>query len=115
MPTLLTDAPEIPLPLAPPRKRWTREQCAPLEASGLFEIEKLELVEGELKSRLGKTRARVNASTATHLWLVETLGWNRVVISASIDVNPDDNTWNEPEAIAPLAAPDSPFRLSEAQ
>jgi hypothetical protein len=164
------------------RERWTRERCAPLEAAGLFELEKLELVAGELKSRLGKTRAHVNASTPTHLWLVETLGWNRVVISAPIDVNPDDNAGNEPvpdlivlkrdlptfdsnpqpqdlalvievadstliadywvfdvsgkrffvhrdpvagryssitiynedEAIAPLAAPDSPFRLAEA-
>jgi hypothetical protein len=35
MPTLLTHLLEIPASPAPPRKRWTREQCAVLETSAL--------------------------------------------------------------------------------
>jgi Uma2 family endonuclease len=97
MPTLLTDAPQIPLPPAPPRKRWTREQCAPLEASGLFEGEKLELIDGELISKMGKNRPHVNACTWMHLWLLETFGRQFVNAEAPIDVNPTDNVWNEPE------------------
>lgn len=97
MPTLLTDAPQIPLPPAPPRKRWTREQCAPLEASGLFEREKLELIDGELISKMGKNRPHVNACTWMHLWLLETFGRQFVNAEAPIDVNPTDNVWNEPE------------------
>lgn len=97
MPSLLTDAPQIPLPPVPPRKRWTREQCAPLEASGLFEREKLELVDGELISKMGKNRPHVKAFTWMHLWLLETFGRHFVNAEAPIDVNPADNAWNEPE------------------
>lgn len=96
MPTLLTDAPQIPLPPAPPRKRWTREQCAPLEASGLFEQEKLELVDGELISKMGKNRPHVKAFTWMHLWLLEAFGRHFVNAEAPIDVSPGDNKWNEP-------------------
>ena len=97
MPTLLTEVPQIPLPPIPPRKRWTREQCAPLEASGLFEQERLELVDGELISKMGKNRPHVKAFTWMHLWLLETFGRQFVNAEAPIDVSPGDNAWNEPE------------------
>ena len=97
MPTLLTNAPQIPPPPVPPRKRWTREQCAALEASGLFEQERLELVDGELISKMGKNRPHVNAFTWMHLWLLETFGKQFVNAAAPIDVSPGDNVWNEPE------------------
>ncbi len=96
MPTLLTDAPQVPLPLVPPRKRWTREQCAPLEAAGLFEREKLELVDGELISKMGTKRPHVNAFTWMHPWLLETFGKQFVNAEAPIDVSPGDNASNEP-------------------
>lgn len=97
MPSLLTDAAEIPSPPVPPRKRWTREQCAPLEASGLFEQERLELIDGELISKMGKNRPHVNAFTSMHLWLLKAFGTQFVNAEAPIDVSPDDNPWNEPE------------------
>jgi hypothetical protein len=59
---LLTVIPNVQLPLIPHRKRWMREQCAPLEAAGVFEREKLELVDGELVSKMGKNRPHVNAA-----------------------------------------------------
>jgi Uma2 family endonuclease len=97
MPTLLTQAPEMPPPPAPPRKRWTREQCAPLEASGLFERERLELVDGELISKMGKNRPHVNAFRLMLVWLQRTFGDQFVDAEAPIDVNPEDNPSNEPE------------------
>jgi Uma2 family endonuclease len=97
MPTLLTDIPQTAPPPVPPRKRWTREQCAPLEASGLFEREKLELVDGELISKMGKNRPHVKAFTWMHLWLLETFGSRFVNAEALVDVAPGDNVWNEPE------------------
>jgi hypothetical protein len=100
MPTLLSGAPPIPLPPNPPRKRWTREQCAPLEASGLFEQEKLALVDGDLIAKTGKNRPHVKAFTWMHLWLLETFGRQFVNAGAPIDVNPADNASNEPEPIS---------------
>jgi Uma2 family endonuclease len=97
MPTLLTEVLEIPLPPVPPRKRWTREQCAPLEASGLFEREKLELIDGELIGKRGKNRPHVQAFSKMQRWLVQTFGWDFVNAEAPIDVCPEDNVWNEPE------------------
>jgi Uma2 family endonuclease len=97
MPTLLSNAPEFPLPLNPPRKRWTREQCGALEAAGLLEKERLELIEGELISKMGKNRPHVNASTLMHLWLLEAFGKQFVNAEAPIDVSPGDNPANEPE------------------
>jgi Uma2 family endonuclease len=97
MPTLLNHALEMPPPLVPPRKRWTREQCVVLEASGVFEKERLELVGGELISKMGKNRPHVNASMLMLFWLAETFGKQFVNAEAPIDVNPGDNPANEPE------------------
>jgi Uma2 family endonuclease len=97
MPTLLTHIPELPPPAIPPRKRWTREQCAPLEASGLFERERLELIDGELISKMGKNRPHVNALMLMLFWLAETFGKQFVVAEGPIDVSPEDNPSNEPE------------------
>ena len=96
MPTLVTNIPESSPAPAPPRKRWTREQCAPLEASGLFEQERLELVDGELISKMGKNRPHVNASMLLLEWIQDTFGRRFVNAEAPIDVGPDDNPWSEP-------------------
>lgn len=44
------------------RKRWTRADCKELQDSGLWEREKLELVEGELISKKGKNWKHVGAA-----------------------------------------------------
>ena len=97
MPTLLPEAPEHPLPLTPPRKRWTREECAALEPSGLFERERLELIEGDLISKMGKNRPHVNAVRMMLIWLQSIFGNEYVDVEAPIDVHPDDNPSSEPE------------------
>lgn len=97
MPTVVTERPDRPVPLDPPRKRWTRPECAALEASGLWDRQRLELVHGELISKIGKKRPRVNALVAVQGWLVRTFGVEFVNPEAPIDVAPEDNPTNEPE------------------
>jgi len=58
MPTALTTSLEIPPPQAPPQKRWSR----------------LELVGGELISKMGKNWPHVNGFTIMHLWLLKVFG-----------------------------------------
>jgi hypothetical protein len=65
MPIVLTIAPDPPAPPIPPRKRWTRAECAALESTGIWEQQKLELIDGELISKMGKKRPHVNALTRT--------------------------------------------------
>jgi Uma2 family endonuclease len=89
---------EIPRPVAapdPPRKRWTRAQCAPLEASGLLDQESLELVGGELISKIGTKRPHVNSFSVLYAWLMQVFGWRFVNAGAPIDVAPEDNPTNE--------------------
>jgi Uma2 family endonuclease len=97
MPNLLTHTPEMPPVPVPPRKRWTREECAVFEASGLFEKERLELVGGELISKMGKNRPHVNASMWMLFWLADIFGKKFVNAEAPIDVSTGDNSANEPE------------------
>jgi hypothetical protein len=96
MPTLLTHAPETPPPPVPPRKRWTRVECGTPEMTALFERDRLELVEGELISKMGKHRAHVNAFRLMHFWLLEAFGPGFIDVEAPIDVNPSDNALSEP-------------------
>ncbi len=97
MPTIVTDQPYRPVPLDPPRKRWTRAECVALEASGVWEQQKLELVEGELISKMGKNRPHVNVLVLVHAWLLDVFGAQFVNPEAPIDVSPEDNPTNEPE------------------
>src|SRR6202161_2361762 len=111
MPTVVTDRPYRPVPVDPPRKRWTRAECAVLEASGLWDQQHLELVHGELISKMGKKRPHVNALVAVQAWLVRTFGEQFVNPEAPIDVAPEDNPTNEPEPdLVVLAKPSREFR-----
>jgi hypothetical protein len=79
------------------RKPWTRAACSTLEASGVWDQQRLELVHGELISKLGKKRPHVNALVAVQAWLVRTFGIQFVNPAAPIDVAPEDNPMSEPE------------------
>jgi Uma2 family endonuclease len=92
MPIALTEIPAPVAPPDPPRKRWTRAQCATLEASGLLDQESLELVQGELISKMGKKRRHKRLQE----WLVRVFGWRFMDAEAPIDVAPEDNPTNEP-------------------
>ena len=111
MPTVITERPYRPVPLDPPRKRWTRAECAALEASGIWDQQRLELVHGELISKMGKKRPHVNALVAVQAWLVRTFGEQFVNPEAPIDVAPEDNPTNEPEPdLVVLAKPSREYR-----
>src|SRR5271165_4578475 len=97
MPVALTATPEPPAPLIPRRKRWTRDECALLESSGIWEQQKLELIDGELLSKVGQNQPHVILLGLIMEWLVETMGRRRVNVNAPIDVAPEDNPTNEPE------------------
>jgi Uma2 family endonuclease len=116
MPTVVTDRPYRPVPVDPPRKRWTRAECVALEASGLWDQQRLELVHGELISKMGKKRPHVNALVVVQAWLVRTCGEvceseQFVNPDAPIDVAPEDNPTNEPEPdLVILAKPSREFQ-----
>lgn len=97
MPTALPEIKVRPIPPGPPRKVWTRAECAKLEASGLLDQQHFELVEGDLIRKMGKKRPHVNAVTLLMAWLVEVFGVQFVNPEAPIDVRPEDNPTNEPE------------------
>lgn len=97
MPIALTETPVAPSPPQPPRKRWTRTECLALEASGLWDQQRLELVQGELISKMGKNRPHVNTLTMLQGWLIQIFGLVFVNPEAPIDVAPEDNPTNEPE------------------
>ena len=96
MPTF-TETPPVPIPLKPPRKRWTRSECAALEESGILVGQHLELVEGELIDKMGKKRPHGNALTLLVDWLKQVFGPRFVQQEVSIDLAPEDNPTSEPE------------------
>jgi hypothetical protein len=54
MPSALIELPVESVHSGPSRKRWTRAECASLDASGLLDQQHLELVEGELIDKGGR-------------------------------------------------------------
>jgi Uma2 family endonuclease len=97
MPSALIELPVELVPSGPSRKRWTRAECAGLEASGLLDQQHLELVEGELIDKMGKNRPHVNGLSLMYAWLLEVFGARFVSPNAPIDVSPEDNPSNQPE------------------
>jgi hypothetical protein len=75
----------------------TRAECTVFDASGVWDQQRLELVAGDLISKMGKKRPHVNALVAVQAWLVRTFGEQFVNPEAPIDVAPEDNPINEPE------------------
>src|SRR5580693_4319259 len=97
MPSALIEVPASPFPSGPSRKRWTRAECASLDASGLLDQQHLELVEGELIDKMGKNRPHAITVAVVHAWMLRVFGEGFVHQEAPIDVSPEDNPANEPE------------------
>jgi Uma2 family endonuclease len=97
MPLALEEIQFSPSPTQPPRKRWARPEYAALESLGLLDQERLELVEGELISKMGKKRPHSNSLGLLQLWMQEIFGGRFVSTETPIDVAPLDNPRNEPE------------------
>jgi Uma2 family endonuclease len=94
MPTAVT---ELPAGSEPRRKVWTRAEVDALASSGLFDQQKLELVEGELIDKIGKLPPHVTSLMRLMRWLTGVFGWDFVYPEAPIDVAPQDNPTNEPQ------------------
>lgn len=92
MPTILTETEARPVSFNPPRKVWTRDECASLEAAGLLDGRHLELIEGDLIDKMGKKWPHVSSVT-----LFSVFGGPFVIQAAPIDVAPEDNPTSEPE------------------
>jgi Uma2 family endonuclease len=97
VPSALNEIPAAPLVSGPSRKRWTRAECAQLDAAGLPDQQRLELIEGELIDKMGKNRPHVLALALMSIWLRRFFGEEFVLQEAPIDVSPEDNPSNEPE------------------
>ena len=95
MPTLLTETPKLEVRLDPPRKRWTRAQCEPL--ASVMEAERLELIEGELISKMGQNRPHGNTLSAVLFWMADVFGRHFVTHETPIDVAAEDNPTSEPQ------------------
>ena len=92
----VTETPSQAVVQNPPRKRWTRSECEVIEATGLFEQERVELIDGEIISRMGKKRPHVNVVSRAYGWLFRVFDSRHVNCHAPIDVAPEDNPTNEP-------------------
>ena len=96
MPTTVAETPSQAVVQNPPRKRWTRSECEVIESTGLFDQERVELIEGELISKMGKSRPHVDAASLLAEWLIPLFGGRFVNSEAPIDVAPEDKPTNEP-------------------
>jgi Uma2 family endonuclease len=93
MPTTVRD---WPAQIDPPRKRWTRKEY---EESSSAELDShhLELVEGELITKMGQKPPHHNSVANLLERLFGIFGGRSVLQNVPIDVAPADNPSNEPE------------------
>jgi Uma2 family endonuclease len=82
----------------------------------LFDQQPVELIEGELISKMGKKCPHVDTVTLLTAWLIRAFGDRFVNLEAPIDVAPEDNPTNEPQPDAIVLKPSYPaFRSATPQ
>src|SRR5579863_910544 len=126
MPTLLTEAPQIPPPPVPPRKRWTREQCAPLDVLkrefATFDSNPqpqdldlvVEIADSTLNFDLTVKAALYARAAIAEYWVLDVAGGRLIVHRSPVSgTYTSVAAYGENEIVAPLAAPKAQFRLSE--
>ena len=98
MPTTLIESvePLVDTSVGPRRKTWTREEVAALANSGELNVERLELVEGELIDRMGKNRPHIKVQQRIMKALFAIFGLDRVSQESSVEVALSDRVVNEP-------------------
>ena len=96
MPTIVAESPNRVDSFDVPRKVWTRAECAAFEATGLWDQQKLELIEGELIDKMSKKRPHTNAQAYFQMWLSQVFGGEYINVETTIDVAPEDNPSSEP-------------------
>ena len=83
--------------LGPRRKLWTREELHSLAQSGAVDLERIELIEGELYDTMDKNVPHVNAVRRLERILADIFGFDFVTPERPIDVAAADMALNEPE------------------
>ena len=96
MPLVLTEVPARAVPPAPGRKLWTRAECAALEAAGLLDYSRHELVEGALIDRMGMNRPHGCGVQCLYAWLIGIFGWDFVNSEMPIGGAAADSAMSEP-------------------
>ncbi len=76
-----------------------------LETSAILEHQNLELIDGELIDKSGKTRPHVHKLMLLMGWLTQVFGVPFVNSEVPIDVAPEDNPTNEPQPDAIVLRP----------
>lgn len=82
---------------APPHKLWTRAECEALERAGLLDMERYELVAGELVLKMGKNKPHMLVQALLLQWFQGLFGALFVLQDPTVDIHPGDNTTNEPQ------------------
>jgi len=113
MPVELAPVIEHPVPprspiIYPPRKRWTRAECENLESTGLWNRDRLELIDGELITKMPKNRPHMIVLISVIEWLAGVFGMKHLNPEGPIDVSPEDNPTSEPEPDIALLAKTAP-------
>lgn len=88
----IADASHVP----PRHKRWTREEVEILKRTGIAELDKYELIEGELVQKMGKNLPHMRALVKLLKALHKAFNEDRIVPEASTLVPPGD-PGSEPE------------------
>jgi Uma2 family endonuclease len=94
------------------RRRLTRADCSALEAAGLLDWERFELIDGELIRKMPKSRLHANVLRHLCAWLRRVFGEGFVDQEVAIDLRESINATNapEPDAIV-LRHPAEEFRI----
>lgn len=79
------------------RRKYTREDCKVLAAAGLLDLERYELIDGELVSKTGKSRLHSNVLRLLAKWLAGVFGDD--FVDQEVAVRLDYLNEPEPDAI----------------
>ena len=80
-----------------PHKRWTRDECVVLERSGLVDLDRFELIEGELIQKMPKNTPHMLAVLLLASWLRKVFGELFVVQEGTVDLRREDLPTSAPE------------------
>ena len=83
-------------PTATHRKRWTRDDCAFLERSGLLSGN-WELLDGEIVVKMPQNYPHANATMRLIAYCLSLVGVDRLRTQATMEVYEEDQSLNRPE------------------
>ena len=82
---------------APIRKRFTREDVDRMNELGLFEGQKLELIDGDLIDKMGQNPPHAEAIPLLLEFLAIVFGLRRIRVQSPLEIASEDGIYNLPE------------------